>query len=106
MGSVVRLAALVLLLVAATSAVLAQDAGVTVHRCRGGQPTGSSADELRKLAVELVQSSSFNTATHAKILNLSVAAIQDQYRRAVAGDCLIVTYDRPMRLRTVGGDVA
>jgi len=106
MGSMVRLAALVLLLVLATSAVLAQSDGVTVRRCRGSHPTGSSADELRKLAVELVQSSNFNTAAHAKILDLSVAAIQDQYRRAVAGDCLIVTYDRPLRLRTVGGDVS
>ena|SRR5689334_2769421 len=106
MGSVVRLAALVLLVVVTSSTAVAQNDGVTVRRCRGSQPTGSSADELRKLAVEFVQSSNFNTAAHPKVLSLSVPAIQDQYRRAVAGDCLIVTYDRAMKIRTVGGDVS
>lgn len=84
----------------------AQIDAVNVRRCRGPQPTGSSADELRKLAIELVQSSNFNTAAHPKVLNLSVTAIQDQYRRAVAGDCLIVSFERATRLKTVGGDVS
>jgi hypothetical protein len=106
MRRVVRVATLVALLAATVSSALAQIDAVAVRRCRGPQPTGSSADELRKLAIEFVQSSNFNTAAHPKVLNLSAAAIQDQYRRAVAGDCLIVTFDRPMRLRTVGGDVS
>jgi hypothetical protein len=89
-----------------TPALAADGDGVTVRRCMGSQPTGSSADELRRLAVEFVQSSNFNTATHPRILNLSVAAVQDHYRRAVAGDCLIVTWERPVRFRTVGGDVS
>jgi len=107
MADVVRLAILlVLLLVATPSAVAGENDGVTVRRCRGGQPTPSAAEELRKLAVELVQSSNFNTAAHPRILNQGVAAIHDQYRRVVAGDCVIVTFDRAMRLRTVGGDVS
>src|SRR5215470_13384897 len=106
MRRLARRFALVLLLAGATVTVAGEGDGVSVRRCRGSQPTGSSADELRKLAIEFVQSSNFNTATHPKVLNLSVAAIQDQYRRAVAGDCLIVTFDHPMRLRTVGGDVS
>ena len=89
------LAALLLLLAVLTPAVAGASDGVTVRRCVGSQPTGSSADELRKLAVEFVQSSNFNTAAHPRILKLSVATIQDHYRRVVAGDCLIVTYDRP-----------
>ena len=106
MRRAVRVLALVLLLIAVASSALAQIDAVTVRRCPGPQPTGSSADELRKLAVELVQSSNFNTAAHPKVLNLGAGAIQDQYRRAVAGDCLIVTFAGPMRLRTVGGDVS
>jgi len=90
----------------ALPAVAGASDDATVRRCAGSQPTGSSADELRKLAVEFVQSSNFNTVTHPRILNLSVAAIQDHYRRAVAGDCLIVSYERPVRFRTVGGDVS
>ena len=77
-----------------------------MRRCVGTQPSGSSADELRKLAVEFVQSSNFNTVAHARILKLSVATVQDHYRRAVAGDCLIVTYERPVPFRTVGGEVS
>ena len=100
------LAALLLLLAVLTPAVAGASDGVTVGRCVGSQPTGSSADELRKLAVEFVQSSNFNTAAHPRILKLSVATIQDHYRRVVAGDCLIVTYDRPVRFRTVGGEVS
>src|SRR5215470_11975412 len=106
MRRLARRFALVLLLAGATVTVAGEGDGVSVRRCRGSQPTGSSADELRKLAVEFVQSSNFNTAAHAKILNLSVTAIQDQYRRAVAGDCVIVTYDHAMKLRTVGGEVS
>lgn len=96
---------LLLLAVVMPAAVDASD-GATVRRCMGTQPTESAADELRRLAVELVQSSNFNTAAHPRILNLSVAAIQDHYRRVVAGDCLIVTYERPVRFRTVGGEVS
>src|SRR2546426_11189495 len=96
------LAALLLLLAALTPAVAGASDGVTVGRCVGSQPTGSSADELRKLAVEFVQSSNFNTAAHPRILKLSVATIQDHYRRGVAGDCLVVTHDRPLRVRTLG----
>jgi hypothetical protein len=106
MSRAVRQIALVLLLAGATVTIADEGDGVTVRRCRGSQLTGSSADELRKLAVELVQSSNFNTAAHPKVLNQGVAAIQDQYRRAVAIDCLIVTYDRAVKIRTVGGDVS
>jgi len=62
------LAALLLLLAVLTPAVAGASDGVTVRRCVGSQPTGSSADELRKLAVEFVQSSNFNTAAHPRIL--------------------------------------
>ena len=92
MRCAVRLTALLLLVMTAVPVGHAQIDAVNVRRCRGPQPTGSSADELRKLAIELVQSSNFNTAAHPKVLNLSVAAVQDQYRRAVAGDCLVVSF--------------
>ncbi len=67
---------------------------------------GASADTLRKLALKFLGSSNFNTVAHARILNESVPAVQERYRRVVAGDCLVITYDHPIKVRTVGGDVS
>ena len=73
------LVALVLLLAGATSAVAGESEGPTVRRCRGPDPTASSAEVLRKLAVEFVQSSNFNTVSHPEILRESVATIHQRF---------------------------
>lgn len=99
--------AVVLLLGVPTCAVSGEPTGtVSLHQHGRSKPTKAAEDTLRKLGVELLKSSNFNTAAHPGILNQSVPAIQDRYRRVVAGDCLIITYDSPVKVRTVGGEVS
>lgn len=101
------IAAFVLLLGVPMSAAAGEAAGtVTLRLHGGGKPTKAAEDTLRKLGMELLKSSNFNTAGHPGILKQSVPAIQDRYRRVVAGDCLVITYDSPVKVRTVGGEVS
>ncbi len=99
--------AFVLLLGVTTCAVSGEPTGtVVLHHHGRSKPTEAAENTLRQLGVELLKSSNVNTAAHPEILKQSVPAIQDRYRRVVAGDCLIITYDPPVKVRTVGGDVS
>jgi hypothetical protein len=60
---------------------------------------------LRDLGLDLLKSSNFNTAAHAYVLKQTTPAIHDRYRRVVAGEYLLITYDQPMQMQTVGGEV-
>ena len=94
------LAALLVLLAVSTSD--AADAVATLRLQGQSRPADAT---VRDLAVELVKSSNFNTVAHASVLKQSVPALQARYRRVVAGDCLVVTYPSPVKIRTVGGEV-
>ncbi len=97
----------VLLFGVTACAVTSEPTGtVSLHQHGRTKPTESTQDTLRELGVELLKSSNFNTAAHPGILKQSVPTIQDRYGRVVAGDCLIITYDHPVKLRTVGGEVS
>jgi hypothetical protein len=99
--------AFVLLLGVPISAVAGEQTGtVALQFHRGGKPTKAAEGTLRMLGMELLKSSSFNTAAHPGILKQSVPAIQDRYRRVVAGDCLVITYVSPVKVRTIGGEVS
>ena len=98
---------LVMLLAVAACPVSGEDAGTLTLRQDGrSRPTSAEEDTLRKLAMEFLKSSNFNTVAHADILKQSVPAIQARYRQVVAGACLIITYDHPVTVRTVGGNVS
>ena len=73
-----------------------------------GQRQLNAAEQatLRGLAMDLVKSSNFNTVDHPEILKLSVPAVHERYRRLVAGDCLVVTFDQPVTVQTLGGEMA
>jgi len=79
---------------------------VAVHLQGESTPTKAADATLRKLAVDLLESSNFNTATHPGVLKQSIPAIQDRYRRVVAGDCLVITYASPVKIGTVGGKLS
>lgn len=97
----------VLLFGVTACAVTSEPAGtVSLYQHGQSKPTKGAEDTLRKLGVELLKSSNFNTAANPGILNQNVPTIQDRYRRVVAGDCLIITYDHPVKVRTAGGEVS
>ncbi len=97
----------VLLFGVTACAVTSESTGIVSHYQHGRTKSAESAqDTLKELGVELLKSSNFNTAAHPGILKQSVPSIQDRYRRVVAGDCLIITYDHPVKVPTVGGEVS
>lgn len=75
---------------------------------RGGASAaidGLTQDKLRGLAIRYLESSNFNTVTHPQILKQNVPAIQERYRRILAGDYLLISYPEPVVVQTVGGEV-
>jgi hypothetical protein len=92
--------------VSARGAPASATSTVTLHHHGQVNVAGASADTLRNLALKFLESSNFNTVAHTRILGQSVPAVQERYRRAVAGDCLVITYDHPIKVHTVGGDVS
>jgi hypothetical protein len=98
---------LVMLLGVTACPASGEDAGtVTLRQDGRARLTSAEEDTLRNLAMEFLKSSNFNTVAHRDILKQSVPAIQARYRQVVAGACLIVTYDHPVTVRTVGGNVS
>jgi len=79
---------------------------VVLHHAGQDQTTGVADDTLRMLAIELLKSSNFNTRTHSDLLKQGVSAIHDRYRRTLAGDFLLIAYNHPVTVRTIGGPVS
>ncbi len=103
---VAAIPAFLLLLGVAACRVAGDPAGAVVLHFQGRSAPKTEKETLRELGLELLKSSNFNTAAHPEVLQQSVTRIQDRYRRVAAGDRLVITYDRPVTVRTVGGDVA
>ena len=93
--------------VAATAEATTAPAAGKVVLHRAGQPEVDAATlkRLGDLSLDLLKSANFNTVTHAEMLRQSVPAVQARYRKVVAGDYLVVTYEQPMTVKTVGGEV-
>jgi hypothetical protein len=96
------------LLLASSAYAASSHPSSTVVLGHNGQTrvAGESADTLRKLGIKLLESSNFNTVSHPRIMGLSIPTVQSQYREVVARDCMVITFDRPVKIRTVGGDVS
>jgi hypothetical protein len=68
-------------------------------------PARAGADGIADLAVALVGSSSFNSAAHPDVLKQTVPDVQARYRQVVADTCLVLSYQTPVTIETMGGDV-
>jgi len=68
--------------------------------------TPSSPDDYRKLyelALQIAESSQFNSRN--PLWNWDLAETLAQYRRAVDGRYLLISFDSPRILKTMGGDI-
>jgi hypothetical protein len=108
---IIRIAPL-LLLFAATATLAADQAAPPAttqptlqFKIDGKQPGDKTRAELIRLGLELLRTSNFNTVNDPQLLRQSVPVIQDHYRHAAAGDYVLIRYDHPITLKTVGGDV-
>ena len=84
------------------------DSGPSVVVYRDGEKT-LTAETKGKLAdwgMEFLKTANFNTANQPDILKQDVCEIQKHYRETVSGDCLIVSYDHVVAVKTVGDNVS
>jgi hypothetical protein len=103
----IRYLPVLLLLVWVAPHVLADEPAPVVqfHFERQAKPDEAKAAQLAQLARQLLESSNFNTVDHTDRLQQSVPKVHQRYRQAVSGNHLIVTYDHPLRVQTVGGEI-
>jgi len=65
--------------------------------------TQEEAQTLHSKALELLETSNFNSRTSA--LDWTISKIHEEYRQTVAGKYLLVSLNEPRRIKTVGGEV-
>jgi hypothetical protein len=61
--------------------------------------------DVRSSALRLLESSNFNSERHRDILKATPKSTHAAYRKAVAGRYLVVSFDTPRRIKTIGGEV-
>ena len=61
--------------------------------------------DVRSSALRLLESSNFNSERHRDILHATPKSTHAAYRKAVAGRYLLVSFDTPRRIKTIGGEV-
>ncbi len=61
--------------------------------------------DVRAVALRLLESSNFNSERHRDILTATPKSTHAAYRKTVAGRYLLVSFDTPRRIKTIGGEV-
>jgi hypothetical protein len=89
------------------SVLLAASQGTRVAFYRGSEMKldAGQKQSVQKWAIEVLKSANFNTLAHAEVLKQSVTDVQEHYRAAVRGNFVVVTFDRPTKVETVGGEM-
>jgi hypothetical protein len=60
---------------------------------------------LQSSTLRLLESSNFNSERHRDILKATPERVDAAYRKTLSGRYLIVAFDKPQRIDTVGGDI-
>ena len=98
----------ILSLLAATLSAFAADAGrphLELYRAGPKELAPQNEATVVGWTENFLKSANFDTAHHPELLKQSIPAIHERYRKTIRGDCLIVSYDRPMKFKTIAGDV-
>lgn len=61
--------------------------------------------QLGDAALKIVASSNFNSQNQPSFLNWTPRRVHADYRKLVAGSYMVVSFDEPQRVKTVGGEV-
>jgi hypothetical protein len=61
--------------------------------------------DIRTLSLRLLESSNLNSERHRDILKATPQSTHAAYRKTVAGRYLVVSFDTPRRIKTIGGEV-
>lgn len=88
--------AAILCILIATKSFAADQMPTLEFHFAGKPPADDAKPAILKLGLDLLRSANFNTVTHADLLKQSVPEIQDSYRRALAGDYILIRYEEPV----------
>jgi hypothetical protein len=61
--------------------------------------------QIRILAIRLLESSNFNSEAHRELLKATPKTTHTAYRKTVAGRYLLISFDQPRSINTIGGEV-
>jgi hypothetical protein len=89
-----------------TSVVYAADGvlpKLTLYRSGEKELAAGKQAVIANWGTELLKSSNFNTANKPEMQ--TIGEIQRHYRQTVAGDYLVISYNLPLTVQTVGGKV-
>lgn len=78
---------------------------LTLHATRVRPLDDGAKAGLRSLALRFLESSNFNSVQHREILKVTTRQVHAAYRKAVGGRYLLLVFDTPRRVRTIGGEV-
>ena len=95
-------------LVAFVSCVAAEGgelATLELNYGKAGPLSESQATALQSTTLRLLQSSNFNSERHRDILRTTPREIHAAYRKTIAGRYIVVSFQTPPRISTVGGDI-
>ena len=76
-----------------------------LHYGRDTQLSDAQQEALRSIALRLLESSNFNSQRHRDILKKTQTEVHAAYRKTLAGRYLVVTFETPRPIDTVGGAV-
>jgi len=77
-----------------------------LHDSEGVRALDANAlPHIRDSALHLLETSNFNSIRHRDILKATPTSTHVAYRKTVAGRYLLVSFDTPRRIKTIGGEV-
>lgn len=94
-----------LFLAASVCAADAPRASVTINYPGIHDLSAAAQSNIRAAAIDLLKTSNFNSLDHAKVLHSRIPEIQDRYRKTVSGHLLVISFDSPQKIETIGGEV-
>jgi hypothetical protein len=65
----------------------------------------ATCQQLSRQAVRLVESSNFHSGPGDQYHLFKLSRVQSNYRREVAGRYLVVSYAKPQKLKSLGGEI-
>jgi hypothetical protein len=82
------------------------DGDVALHYDKEIALSDDAAQKLRLSAIELVESSNFNSSIPKWRDQWGIAKIQEHYRKTVAGRYLLISFKNTRKIKTCGGEIS
>jgi len=80
-------------------------AALELHYGREGHLSAQQQAALESITLRLLRSSNFNSERHREILKTTPRQNHAAYRKTLGGRYLVVSFETPQRIKTIGGDI-